>query len=217
MSDQEINDRDETRRLAYIVLAAGNPKVREVRLHEVVGTLAHALTHHGAGDRTAVSGSYVLDQLITVMFGGRSEVSEAEARRWLKGEIDRLGSDIEVIKGRLVNPQDVEAIPDTPRRAFMRVVYGVLDRVANDPEGQWFHDSSSGDTMHEVEVALDAYAGFLGRLGRGSWDAGGPQAEVDLAQALDLLGRLMRRPGVDVSVTAQWVAQARARQADRTP
>lgn len=205
MSDQEITDRDETRRLAYVLLAAADPDARQARLHELIGTLAHALTHHGGENRTAVGGVYVLDQLRVLLHGGPPQ-REDEARRWLYGQIDRLGDDIEALK----RPAPlVTAIPDTPRRAFLKTVYGAFDRVANDPDGEWFAGESSGDTMHGVEVALDRYLATR----RGRFDAGGPQAEIDLAQALDLLARATNGS----PITAVWVAEARARQADRTP
>lgn len=218
MSDQEITDRDETRRLAYVLLAAAAPDVRLLKLHDLLGTLAHALTHHSGENRTAVSGVYVLDQLRVLLHGGTPQ-REDEARRWLYGQIDRLGDDIEALKrpAPLVTADDVEAIPDTPRRTFLKVVYAALDNVANDPGARWFEGDSSGDTMHEIEVALDAYAGFLTRLG-GAEDAPWvAQAEVDLAQALDLLAQVIDGLGVEHGGTARWVAQARARQTERTP
>lgn len=205
MSDQEITDRDETRRLAYMLLAASNPDVRQTKLHDLLGTLAHALTHHAGANRRAVDGVYVLDQLRVVLYGDTSR-REDEARRWLYGQIDRLGDDIEALK----RPAPlVTASPDAPRRTFLHVVRVALEQVANDPDGEWFAGESSGDTMHAIEVALDRYLATP----RGRFDAGGPQAEIDLAQALDLLARATNGS----PITALWVAEARARQADRTP
>jgi hypothetical protein len=159
MSDQEIIDRDETRRLAYVLLAASHEDVRDARMHELIGTLAHALTHHSGEDRGAVAGVTTLNYL-RIIFRDTdvSPLQADEARRWLYGQIDRLGKDIETLK----NPSDVFGAADDEtsenlRRVFLGVVHDALTRVARDPGRHWWAGEASGDTMHAVEVALDAY------------------------------------------------------------
>jgi hypothetical protein len=159
MSDQEITDRDETRRLAYVLLAASYEDVRDARMHELIGTLAHALTHHSGVERSATGGVTTLNYLRIIFRDGEvSPLQSDEARRWLYGRIDRLGRDIDALK----NPSDVFGaaggeISENSRRIFLAVVHDALTRVASDPGRHWWAGEASGDTMHAVEVALDSY------------------------------------------------------------
>jgi hypothetical protein len=158
MSDQEITDRDETRRLAYVLLAASHEDVRDARMHELIGTLAHALTHHSGVERSAVGGVTTLNYLRIIFRDGEvSPLQSDEARRWLYGRIDRLGKDIEALK----KPDNVGApggeILENLRRVFLGAVHATIDHVASDPGRHWWAGEASGDTMHAVEVALDSY------------------------------------------------------------
>lgn len=218
MTDQEITDRDETRRLAYIALAVADYRVRDARLHELIGTLAHALAHH-AGGLQGQDGTEIVRAITGGIFDGDLRMVE---------EIDALTAQIEQLKrpGRLVTANDdVEAILDTPRRTFLKVVYTALDDVANIPDARWFNGDSDSDTMHQIEVALDAYDSRLASDYI-------TEAERDLTHALSTLDGLLRsfyekgHPGyaalrtgwhseIDVDRWREWLASARNRQAKR--
>lgn len=202
MSDQEITDRDETRRLAYIALAASNPQVCDNRMHELVGTLAHALVHHaGNGDVRAID---VIANITAAMFGDGS--TGVEARRELQSVIDDLSADIKRFKADPRGALVESTIPDSPRRAFLRAVHAALDAVANNPDARWFEGASSGDTMHGIEVALDGYIGGLGGVTR-----------HDLSQALDLLDEVLGKftktghPGY-AALTTGWHSRDQVRE-----
>ena len=77
-------DLDETRRLAYMALAAGHTD-----RYELVATIVNALAHHqsGADPETAMR------HIATVVNSGPGDPGESEA--WLREHIDRINAELE--------------------------------------------------------------------------------------------------------------------------
>jgi hypothetical protein len=84
MTDDDLRDLDETRRLAYVALAAA----RLERHHELVGTLVNALAHHGIGVEPGVA----MDKLCALVepTGDAATIQrdQRDAQDWLR---DMLG------------------------------------------------------------------------------------------------------------------------------
>jgi len=222
MSDQEITDRDETRRLIYTLLAARHPRVRGRRgLAELIGTTVNALTHHARWSATGTHGADMVNMLARMIF----ESGAADIAHFVR-EIDRLSAQIEGFKNA-ASPAEGSEHETPPREVFLNRLGSLFDQVANDPDGAWHDADTSGDTMHSAQVALDAYLRARDRM-PGTVD----QAEVDLVQALDMLDRVLGyfneagHPGYEALSTGwhpvervrqwqAWAAEARGRHAGR--
>ncbi len=76
-------DIDETRRLAYMALAA-----RGTERYELTATIVNALAHHGL----AVDPEVAIEHVQNLV--GDSPVNRSESRRWLQGLIDQITAEL---------------------------------------------------------------------------------------------------------------------------
>ena len=76
-------DLDETRRLAYMALAA-----RETERYELTATIVNALAHHGS----LIDPDIVMRHVTAIVNGGPGDTAQSEA--WLRGYIDRITAEL---------------------------------------------------------------------------------------------------------------------------
>jgi hypothetical protein len=81
---QRRRDLDETRRLAYMVLAA-----QGTERYELAATVVNALAHH----QSALDPDVAMRHVRTIMTGRPGNTAESEA--WLRGQIERITSQLE--------------------------------------------------------------------------------------------------------------------------
>lgn len=203
MSDsQEITDRDETRRLAYVLLAASHPQVRAHRLHELIGTLAHSVAHHAG----------LTDGPPLVVTLARVVERDMGAIDVLDGVINDLTRQIAELKGDASPATSGEVLSDAfdpVRSALMGKIRDRFEDVARDPYGAWLAGGAADDVMHMIDVALDTFIEQCSALRV----ADAAEAEVDLAHALDLVRQLLLRPAG--TLDRRWLAEATERQRRR--
>jgi len=76
-----MRDLDETRRVAYMLIASGYTD-----RHEAVGTFVNAIAHHGSG----ADADEAMTHAIILATPGLSEDHRSESYAWVKSHISRI-------------------------------------------------------------------------------------------------------------------------------
>lgn len=86
ISDGDVKDFDETRRLLYMALVASRTKK-----YNLAGTLVNALKHHHAVDD--LSDGEITDHVVAVLEGSDADPA-SDSRAWLQAQIDRITAEL---------------------------------------------------------------------------------------------------------------------------